>query len=122
MESPTQKFSRLLTALDELVAEESALITAADYPAIDGVQQRAGEVLAALSALPPESASEQARRRVGILLERREQNIQSLQSKLAAARQELDALQSSARRAARVAPVYGQSGRRSEPQQLHKSG
>ncbi|ACB73730.1 hypothetical protein [Opitutus terrae] len=122
MESSTEKFDRLLKALDELVAEEAALIRAADYAAIGGVQKRAEPVLAALTALAPENASVEARKRVGILLERREQNIETLRTRAVVAREELDSLQGSARRAARIAPVYGQAAGKSGPQRLRAAG
>lgn len=122
MESPGQTFDRLLKALDDLVAEEAAMIQAADHGAVAEIQQRAEPVITALAALAPAVADAGAQARVGALLERRQRNIDLLGTQLAEARGELDSLQQSERRAARIAPIYGRAEGGSGPTQLRTSG
>lgn len=110
METPTRRFARLATALDELVAQEAATIATRDYAAVKTIQDRAGPVVAALSELGIDVADEVARARVASLLSRRQHTLELLESQLATARAELQASRESAGRIARIAPVYGRAG------------
>lgn len=122
MESPGQKFDRLLKALDELVREEAALIAAANYPAIQEVQQRAEPLIEALTKLAPKMRASTVRARVDSLLKRRQQNIDLLESRLTVVKTELTALQKSTQQVARIAPVYGRAPSRVGPSHLRVSG
>jgi len=110
MESPPRKFTRLLTALDELVGQEAATLAARDYAAVGEIQRRAEPLVAGLAALGAEAADETARARVAALLARRQHSLDFLETQLATARAELLAVQESARRVAQIAPVYVRAG------------
>lgn len=109
MEAPEQKFNRLLGALDELVALEAATLAQRDFTAVDAIQRRAEPLVAGLAELGPEAADARARARVASLLSRRQHSIEFLESQLATAREELNSVQESTQRVARIAPVYGRA-------------
>lgn len=107
--SPHRTFDRLLGALDELVAQETATLASGDFEAVADIQQRAAPLVDGLTALGAEAADDIARARVAALLARRQHNIDFIETQLATAREELLALQEGARRVARVLPVYGRA-------------
>jgi hypothetical protein len=110
-QSPRQKFHRLVGALDELVAQETATLADRDFATVSEIQERAAPIVAGLAALGPDVADELARARVAGLLARRQHNIDFIEAQLATARDELQALQESTRRVASIAPVYGRAER-----------
>ncbi len=107
MEAPRQRFSRLLTALDELVTREAATVQAGDLAEVQSIQRRTGALVNALAGMRPDAADPTARAHIADLLARRQHSIEFLESQLATARAELLAVQESTRRVARIAPVYG---------------
>lgn len=113
MKAPRQTFSRLLGALDELVAQEAATLNQRDFGAVADIQRRAQPLVDALSDLGIAAADDLARARVAGLLARRQHNIDFLESQLATARAELLSVQESTRRVACIAPAYGQPKRAS---------
>ncbi len=112
MAAPRQTFSRLLGALDELVAQETGTLGEGDYAATLEIQRRAQPLVEALSGLGIAAADDLARARVAGLLARRQHNIDFLESQLATARAELLSVQESTRRVACIAPAYGRTERR----------
>jgi type VI protein secretion system component VasF len=122
MESDGQKFDRLLTALEVLFEEEAVMIGASDYSAAAEVQKRANPLVDALANLAPRIKSTAARTRLDSLLQRRQESLGALESKVAAARTELEALQQSSQRVARIAPVYGRASHSIEPGRFRASG
>lgn len=108
MEPVRRKFDRLVTALDHLVSTEAETFAARDFRALQEVQGRTGSVVAALAALDPAVLDAKGRARIASLLSRRQHTIELLESQLATARAELQALDASTQRVARIAPVYGQ--------------
>lgn len=109
MEAPRQKFSRLLSALDDLVGREAASLAHGDFDAVAEIQARAEPLVAGLAALGAEAADEVARARAAALLARRQHSIDFLETQLAIAREELAAIRASAGRVARIAPAYGRA-------------
>ena len=81
--SPGQKFNRLLGALDELVAQETATLASRDFEAISEIQQRAAPLVEGLTALGVDAADDIARARVAALLARRQHNIDFIETQLA---------------------------------------
>lgn len=122
MESPSQKFDRLLKALGELVAEEAAVIGAADYEATAEVQQRAQPLIEALAELAPSVGSAAARTRLESLIKRRRRSIEVLETRMRTVQGELDLLRKSTRRVAQIVPVYGRSASTPGPSRLRASG
>lgn len=109
MEAPEKKFTRLLGALDELVALEAATLAQKDYGALESIQLRAQPLVDGLANLGTAAADDLTRARVASLLGRRQHNIEFLESQLATAREELNSIQESTARVARIAPVYGRA-------------
>lgn len=109
MESAGQKFHRLVTALDELVTQETVNLNDRDFEAVLDIQARAEPVIAAIVALGSEAVDQLNRARLTSLLARRQGNIDVIESQLAATRDELHAVQASTARVSRIAPVYGRA-------------
>lgn len=110
MEARSRRFTRLLDALDELVARETATLEAREFSRVAEIQERAAPVIAGLAELGPEAADAIARARVAAIVARRQHNVDFLESQLAVTREELLAVQQSEGRMARIAPAYGRAG------------
>jgi hypothetical protein len=107
METPLQAALRLLSALEELVGQETLLIRTMDFVEAVDLQERAGplvEKLCALAAVPEVAA---LRPRVAGLMERRGQNHHFLDTQLARIQGELARVNEARGRLRRVAPAYG---------------
>lgn len=122
MESPSQKFDRLLKALGELVAEEAAAIEAADYEATSEVQQRAQPLIDALATLAPSVGSAAAHARLESLIKRRRRSIEVLEARMTTVQEELNGLRKSTQRVAQIVPVYGRATNTPGPNRLRASG
>ncbi len=109
MRARKQKFDRLLSALDDLVTQEAMTVKAGDYAAVGDIQRRADPLVSMIATLGPEVDDAMARARVAALLARRQHNIDFIEAQLATARDELEAVQESIRRMAKMAPVYGRA-------------
>jgi hypothetical protein len=106
MESPYQTANRMLTALEELVMEETTLIHTMDFVEAVAVRERSGplvEKLCALAAYPEVAA---ARPRVAALLERWGQNHHFLDMQLTRLQGELNRVTEARGRLRRVVPAY----------------
>lgn len=106
-ETPEQAARRLLTAFEQLVAEETAAVHANDFGAIESIQQRAGAVSDRLAELAADPAVASLRRWVEELVGQRQRNGLVLSQRLADVSAEITRLQGARRRLRRVAPVYG---------------
>lgn len=107
METPLQTSLRLLSALEELVGQETLLIRTMDFVEAVDLQERAAplvEKLCALAAVPEVAA---LRPRVAALTERRGQNHHFLDTQLARIQGELARVNEARGRLHRVAPAYG---------------
>jgi hypothetical protein len=106
-----------------LVALEAATLAQRDFDAVNSIQKRTEPLVAALAELGAGAADDRARARVASLLSRRQHSIDFLESQLATARNELNSVQESTQRVARIAPVYGRAEGTPPPNnQLNASG
>ena len=109
METPGQTFSRLVTALEGVVAQEEFLLRSEDYPAMAAWQQRAVPLIDHLVELDLGAADAAMRARVVRLMARRASNQTLLATKIGEARAELNRLRDDEQRVARISPSYGRS-------------
>ncbi len=107
METPAQACTRLVAALEELVAQEVACVQARDYAAVISLQQRAAPIVNHLIAHGPDVADAKLRDRIAAIIARRNESQARLATDIEETRQRLTAIEGSQRRAAQVAPVYG---------------
>lgn len=105
-ETPKQRGVRLASALEDLVAQEAACIEAGDLNGVADIQARTAEVVHELAACA-EALDSRTREAIATVLRRREASLANLAGHIARTRRELDDLQATQRRAAKVAPVYG---------------
>ncbi|AOS45087.1 hypothetical protein Verru16b_02163 [Lacunisphaera limnophila] len=108
METPVQTAQRLLTALEELVGQETLLVRTMDFVEAVAVRERAAPLVEKLCALAAVPAVASLRPRVDLLLERSGQNHHFLDAQLARLQGELARVNEARGRLRRVAPAYGQ--------------
>lgn len=99
--------ARLLGALEDLAAQEALLLRAADFQAVLATQERAAPLVERLAALAG-TADAAVRIRVSGVLALRARSLEWLSAEMARVRADLQQMQSSHRRIAQFAPVYGQ--------------
>lgn len=106
METPLQTAARLLTALEDLTAQESVLLRTLDFVDAVAIQERAAPLVDQLSALAihPEVAS--LRPKVEGLVERRLKSRHFLDAQLGQLQAELRRIDEARTRLSRVAPAY----------------
>lgn len=109
MESSRQKFDRLTQALAEIIDLEAASLAAGDSADLADIQHRAGSVVDAIVALPEDVRDAAARAKVASLLSRRQGNIDLMECQIATLSEEMQAVQASTGRMARIAPAYGRT-------------
>ncbi|MCX6953346.1 MAG: hypothetical protein NTV51_14425 [Verrucomicrobia bacterium] len=109
METPAQTCARLLGALEELADAEAATLRHRDFAAVADIQDRAAPLIEYLATHGPAVADNALRARVWEFLRRRAQTGEWLDLQLAEARAELQGMQASQHRVARIAPVYGKA-------------
>jgi hypothetical protein len=107
METPAQMCARLLTALEDLAAQESATLQARDFTAAIAIQDRAAPLVELLAAHREEMNDPMLRARVAELSARRSRTGEWLAEQMARVREELRHSDVARRRVAQVAPVYG---------------
>src|SRR5436190_11518444 len=108
METSAQRCRRIVTALEDLVHQESATLAKCDWSGVEAVQERAAPLVDFLAAHAPESVDDAAlRARIVALQQRREETSRSLGAQIAQARTELQQALAAKRRVAKIAPVYG---------------
>lgn len=107
MQTPSSAFVRLLSALEELAAQQDALLVAEDYAGLASAHERATPLVEELARLGAKSITPEIRPRLQALLERRERNQQELTARIAHTRDALLRTQSKQRFVAQVAPAYG---------------
>lgn len=110
MESPAQKCVRLVTVLEDLVAQEAICLQTRNFAGAIAIQDRAAPLVEHLSTHGAAVADEALKHRITLLMERRRETGAWLTRELEHAREQLHGLQASQRRVAKVAPVYGRSG------------
>lgn len=105
METPSQTVSRLLTALEDLVAQEALLLRADDLPAVLATQHRAGPLIERLTLMSG-TVDAAAEARMALLVSRRRESEAWLETQMNRVRSELGETRESQNRVARFAPVY----------------
>lgn len=106
METPLATATRLLSALEDLITQETVLIRTMDF--IDAVQvrERAAPFVEKLCELAPLPAVETLRPRIDGLLERSSQNYHFLEGQLTKLQHELNRVGEARGRLRSVAPAY----------------
>ncbi len=115
MATPLETATRLLTALEELVMEETLLIRTMDFVEAVDVQERSAPLVEKLCALAADPAVATLRGRVAGLIDRCNQNYHFLDSQLNRLQSELDRVATARRRLRSVAPAYREAGQATEP-------
>ena len=106
MTPAAQTFMRLLTALEDLIAQEEVLLLAADYPGVLATRERAAPLVGRLASRAVH-ADAAMRTRIAAIVTRRAQGMELLAVEIERTRVELSEMKASQHRAARIAPVYG---------------
>lgn len=106
METPGQSATRLLTALEELVMEETTLIRTMDFVEAVEVRERSNPLVERLCALAIDHEVSAMWPRVSALLARWSQNHHFLDAQLARLQGELNRVTEARRRLRRVVPAY----------------
>ncbi len=106
METPGQTATRLLTALEELVMEETTLIRTMDFIEAVEVRERSSPLVEKLCALAVDREVAALRPRVSALLARWSQNHHFLDTQLVRLQGELNRVTEARLRLRRVVPAY----------------
>ena len=110
METSAQRRVRIVSALEDLVAQEGAAVTNRDFTALRDLQQRTAPLVDLLISSQGEKADDpEIDPRIGQLITRRNGNSASLATEIDRTRAELDQIQATRRQLARIAPIYGHS-------------
>ena len=118
METTAQTCGRLLTALEDLAAQEASALEVRDFSLVVAIQQRAAPLVEHLATHGPAIAERDRAfgARVAALQARRLRSGEWLAAQVAQTREELAGMQASQRRVAQIAPVYGRAAK--APRQL----
>lgn len=98
--------ARILAALEDLVAQEGAVLQSGDYAALDHIQTQAGALIAFLAAQPQTSRAGLGAQLLGLQATRR-RHAAHLEQAMASNRDELRVISGRQGLMARVAPAYG---------------
>jgi len=110
METPTQRWVRIVTALEDLVAQEGMALASRDFAAMLALQERTAPLVDFLAASAVDDGREPGLRiRIAALHRQRTQNSDSLAAEIERTRADLHQMQVTRQRVARIAPVYGQA-------------
>ena len=119
METPAQRGARLIAALEDLVAQETAVLRNGDFDEANTVADRTAPIVEWLADHPtfvPASLQE----RLAAIGSQRARNAEFLDSEIARTREELQQVAVSRRRVAQIAPVYGRAA--AQPTRLSAVG
>ena len=109
METPTRKFARLVDVFDRLVNEESAIQRESEFEQLADLHRRLQPVVDGLVALGLDVAGDTDRDRLAAIHARRQVNLDLIESQLVTTRTELNAVQESGHRVAKIVPLYGKA-------------
>jgi hypothetical protein len=107
MSTPAQACTRILSALEELVKQEAAILKAGDLAAVADIQSRIEPLVVFLAAQGANGLDANLKARVGALHAARTHSVAWLNAQMARNRADLHALSSRQRVIAQVAPAYG---------------
>ena len=99
--------ARVLTALEDLVAQERAVLQVGDFDSLEQIQLQAGRLIEFLVARPDDAQAEGLASRLTMLHAARQENAASLAQAMAGNRAELRLLSGRQGLIARMAPAYG---------------
>jgi hypothetical protein len=121
METPVQRWSRLVNALEDLVAEEAAALHGGDFDAANTIGDRAAMVVEWLvthaSVITPPLAE-----RLASVQAKRAANAEFLEGEITRTRDNLQQVAIGRRRVAQIAPVYGRSAGTAQRSRLSAVG
>lgn len=106
-ETPAQTCARIVTALEDLARQEAAVLQSRNFSAAVLLQERAAPLVEHLVAHEGDVTSSDLRSRIAAVSALRSQTGEWLATQIERAREELQQMDASQRRIARVAPVYG---------------
>ncbi|MGH7959761.1 MAG: hypothetical protein ACREH8_22490 [Opitutaceae bacterium] len=109
METSVQRWARLITALEDLAAQEAATLQSGRVEDALGIQERAAPLVQLLAAHTADVFDATLRVRIATLLKRRRQTDAWLEEEIESVRGKLQGLSETQFRVARVAPAYGRS-------------
>jgi hypothetical protein len=109
METAAQMCARLVTALEDLAAQEAVCVQTRNFAAVVAIQDRAAPLVELLASHEGDITDAAVRTRIKNLLERRNETGAWLIREIERTRERLHSLEASQRRVARIAPAYGQS-------------
>jgi hypothetical protein len=115
METPFQTATRLLAALEDLVAQESTLLHAHEFIGAVEIQGRAAPLVEKLAALAADPEVIALQPRVAALIERRNINGQFLDTQLNRLQDELRRVDEARSRLAKLLPAYATAPRAPSP-------
>lgn len=108
MESPVQRCVRIVSALEDLAAQEAAAVARGDFATVQALHDRSAPLVEFLAAAGAEAlAAAGLRRRLAAVYELRARSGEVLAAAMAQVRVELAQTEAGQRRAARIAPAYG---------------
>jgi N-acetyl-gamma-glutamylphosphate reductase len=110
VDTPAQTCRRLLAALEDLAAQETSALAAADFVSLAQLSQRAAPLVEHLAEHGPAVVDPSFRTRIRALLERRRANDDALAVQVARAKAEMKRASDSQRRIAQIAAIYGRVG------------
>jgi len=107
METPAQTCARIITALEDLAAQEAAALETRDFTAAITIQDRAAPLVEHLATYAGEITDPALRARIAAVHARRDRTGEWLAEQISRVRQQLHDLEAGQRRVAQVAPAYG---------------
>lgn len=107
METPFQKASRLITALEELTAQETVLLRSLDLVEAVQICERAAPLVERLCALAADPAVGGLRDRITAVVDRRRQHAAMLDTHLSRLQTELRRIDDARGRLMKIGPAYG---------------
>ncbi|MFI5336188.1 MAG: hypothetical protein ACHQ5A_05370 [Opitutales bacterium] len=107
METPVQTALRLLDALEDLAAQETANLRNLDFVEAVQVLERSAPLVNRLAELAADPEVLALRPRIAALLDQRQQSASLLDAHLARVQSEMRRVDEARARLAKIAPVYG---------------
>lgn len=108
MESPSHRCARIVSALEDLAAQEAAGVARQDLATVQALHERMAPLVEFLAAAGAEALGAAGlRRRLTAVYELRARSTEVLAAAMAQVRVELARTEAGQRRAARIAPAYG---------------
>ena len=121
METASERCARIVTALEDLAAQEAAGVSHRDLAGVQALHERTAPLIEFLASVGSDVLSAPGlRRRLIAVYELRHRSGEALAAAMARTRLKLTQTEVAQRRVARIAPAYGDHGLRTP--QLHAVG